>query len=110
MVYINHGVIAPCHLGRDLRANLLSENKPVQASCHGEIKQNPKSITSTSHQDDINHVVAETYFPEKHGKSAHVDAETAAYAAGESIQIDEATSKRLFWKINKRILFCMLGV
>lgn len=41
-----------------------------------------------------------------HGLSA--DDETARYAEGAPILIDEATNKRLFWKINKRILFVML--
>lgn len=35
------------------------------------------------------------------------DDETARYAA-ENIQIDAATNKRLFWKINRRILGVML--
>ncbi|KAH7367727.1 allantoate permease [Plectosphaerella cucumerina] len=37
------------------------------------------------------------------------DEETAAYASGEAIYIDEASNKRLFWTVNRRILICMLG-
>lgn len=37
-----------------------------------------------------------------------VDDETARYAEGDPIHVDEATNKRLFWKINKRILPVML--
>lgn len=36
------------------------------------------------------------------------DHETARYA-GTPIDIDEKTNKRLFWKINRRVLFIMLG-
>ncbi|KAF2652502.1 MFS general substrate transporter [Lophiostoma macrostomum CBS 122681] len=36
------------------------------------------------------------------------DEETAHYAS-QRVHIDEATNKRLFWKINKRILVIMLG-
>lgn len=41
----------------------------------------------------------------KHALDA--DDETARYA-GEAIEIDEATNKRLFWQINRRILGVML--
>ncbi|KAK2604212.1 hypothetical protein N8I77_007160 [Diaporthe amygdali] len=34
---------------------------------------------------------------------------TAQYAGHEAIYIDENTNRQLFWKINKRILACMLG-
>ncbi|KAJ3548618.1 hypothetical protein NM208_g925 [Fusarium decemcellulare] len=37
------------------------------------------------------------------------DAETAAYAGQEAVYIDEATNKKLFWTVNRRILGCMLG-
>ncbi|KAH6646147.1 major facilitator superfamily domain-containing protein [Truncatella angustata] len=37
------------------------------------------------------------------------DNETAGYATNEGIHIDDATSKRLFWTVNRRILACMLG-
>lgn len=37
------------------------------------------------------------------------DDETAAYT-GSPIAIDKATDRRLFWKINGRVLVCMLGV
>lgn len=41
-------------------------------------------------------------------KYAHAsDAETAKYV-GAPVEIDAATNKRLFWKINKRILAIML--
>lgn len=38
------------------------------------------------------------------------DDETAAYTTGDAVTIDPATNRRLFWKINRRILVCMLGV
>ncbi|OJJ55365.1 hypothetical protein ASPSYDRAFT_60353 [Aspergillus sydowii CBS 593.65] len=37
------------------------------------------------------------------------DDETAAYTTGDAVTIDPATNRRLFWKINRRILVCMLG-
>ncbi|EGY23321.1 hypothetical protein VD0002_g6732 [Verticillium dahliae] len=40
---------------------------------------------------------------------ADQDQETAAYAGGEAIYIDEKTNKKLFWTVNRRILVCMLG-
>ena len=36
------------------------------------------------------------------------DEKTNEYVAGEAIEIDEATNKRLFWKINRRILVIQL--
>jgi hypothetical protein len=36
------------------------------------------------------------------------DKETRAYITGPPVRIDEATNKRLFWKINRRILVIML--
>ncbi|KAI0015915.1 allantoate permease [Xylariomycetidae sp. FL0641] len=46
----------------------------------------------------------------QHGGGEHVlDKETAAYAGDVPIHIDEATNKKLFWTVNKRILFSMLG-
>lgn len=49
---------------------------------------------------------------EKAAKHAElVDEDVARYAdASTGIQIDPETNKRLFWKINKRILVVMLGV
>ncbi|KAE8343232.1 hypothetical protein BDV24DRAFT_172986 [Aspergillus arachidicola] len=47
--------------------------------------------------------------PEKSQHLAGVDAETAAYATGPPVEIDKATDRRLFWKVNKRILVCMVG-
>lgn len=38
------------------------------------------------------------------------DDETAAYTTGSPVEIDKATDRRLFWKINRRVLICMLGV
>ncbi|KAK7712438.1 hypothetical protein SLS64_004822 [Diaporthe eres] len=37
------------------------------------------------------------------------DDETAQYAGHEAIYIDEKTDRMLFWKINRRIVACMLG-
>jgi hypothetical protein len=39
-----------------------------------------------------------------------VDQETAEYANGPPVFIDPATNRRLFWKINGRILLAMTGV
>ncbi|KAM0130871.1 hypothetical protein ACHAPC_007577 [Botrytis cinerea] len=38
-----------------------------------------------------------------------MDKETATYAGQDAIHVDEKTSKRLFWKVNGRVLVCMLG-
>lgn len=40
--------------------------------------------------------------------SSQADEQTARYAT-EAVEIDAATNKRLFWKINKRILTVMLA-
>jgi hypothetical protein len=42
---------------------------------------------------------------EKHAVAA--DKETARYTAS-NVMIDEATNKRLFWKINRRVLLIMI--
>jgi hypothetical protein len=47
--------------------------------------------------------------PEK-SQHMHIDEETAAYATGPSVEIDKETDRRLFWKVNKRVLVCMVGV
>ena len=39
-----------------------------------------------------------------------LDKETAAYVGSVPTHIDEATNKKLFWTVNRRILACMLGV
>lgn len=39
-----------------------------------------------------------------------LDKETAAYVGTVPTHIDEATNKKLFWTVNRRILACMLGV
>lgn len=41
-------------------------------------------------------------------RTQRADDETARYADGEPVHIDEATNKRLFWKINRRVLGVML--
>lgn len=40
--------------------------------------------------------------------SEAADEQTAQYATGPPVEIDEATNKRLFWKINRRILVIQL--
>ncbi|KAL2814520.1 major facilitator superfamily domain-containing protein [Aspergillus cavernicola] len=47
--------------------------------------------------------------PEKGLQQRAADDETAAYATGNAVTIDQATNRRLFWQINRRILVCMLG-
>lgn len=60
--------------------------------------------------EDMNTIhIEETHLPNQVAKHAQLaDDETARYAEGDPIHIDEATNKRLFWKINKRILGVML--
>ena len=41
-------------------------------------------------------------------QSENVDEQVARYAAESPIDIDAATNKRLFWKINRRVLVIML--
>lgn len=38
------------------------------------------------------------------------DKDIAQYAGTEIRPVDEETSKKLFWTVNRRILACMLGV
>ncbi|KAL4763839.1 putative MFS transporter [Aspergillus foveolatus] len=47
--------------------------------------------------------------PEKGLGLQAADDETAAYATGDPVTIDKATNRRLFWRINRRILVGMLG-
>lgn len=61
-------------------------------------------------QHEIEHGTSATPEPEKKAKSGYVDEETAAYAGNEASGLDEKTNRSLFWKTNKRILACMLGV
>lgn len=60
----------------------------------------------TAH-DEIRSYFQSDFFPEKH---LDLDKETAAYVGSVSAPIDEVTNKKLFWKVNKRILASMLGV
>jgi hypothetical protein len=60
----------------------------------------------TAH-DEIRSYLHSDFVPEEH---LDLDKETAAYVGSVSAPIDEVTNKKLFWKVNKRILACMLGV
>jgi hypothetical protein len=53
------------------------------------------------HHPEIEHV------PASH---LDIDKETAEYAGNVPTHIDEATNRRLFWTVNRRILAVMLGV
>lgn len=65
------------------------------------VEREPKAhITTADHEEN----------GEQEKPRGYVDAETAAYAGATSIEIDKETQKRLFWKINRRVLACMLGV
>ncbi|OBT82358.1 hypothetical protein VE02_08285 [Pseudogymnoascus sp. 03VT05] len=46
---------------------------------------------------------------EENYHQAKEDEETAKYVGGNTTFVDEETSKKLFWTVNKRILACMLG-
>lgn len=62
-----------------------------------------ESITAVAQQvhiETLNEKVAQ------HAENG--DDETARYAAAHAIEIDDVTNKRLFWKINKRILVIMV--
>jgi len=64
--------------------------------------------TSSAAHDEISAAVA----PMAQVQQGHLDLdrETAQYVGRNARHVDEATSKRLFWTVNKRILACMLGV
>jgi hypothetical protein len=68
-----------------------------------------KSISKVqAEQDEIApHQPGNDYVPANH---LDLDKETAAYVGNVPTVIDEATNKRLFWTVNRRILACMLGV
>lgn len=67
-------------------------------------------ITDSRKSDMSTHQEYAAATPEK-GLQHHADDdETAAYTTGSPIEIDKATDRRLFWKINRRVLICMLGV
>ncbi|KAH8881385.1 allantoate permease [Thozetella sp. PMI_491] len=66
-----------------------------------------KTQLEKSQHADVIAPATETTSPQD---SQHaVDSETALYASGEPVYIDEATNRQLYWKVNKRILACMLG-
>lgn len=66
-----------------------------------DVESEPKAPITTADHDEIGG---------QEKPRGYVDAETAAYAGQTPIEIDEQTRKRLFWKINRRVLACMLGV
>jgi len=62
----------------------------------------------TEDQDVISpHHPESDYVPASH---LDLDKETAEYVGNVPFHIDEATNRKLFWTVNKRILACMLGV
>lgn len=69
-------------------------------------EEKPTGTTETSHSEAITPAPERTFGYE----SALRDEETAKYAAAQAVRIDEETSSKLFWTINKRILVVMLGV
>lgn len=69
-------------------------------------------MTDLESEPKVQHIKEENHrenveYEKPHG---YIDPETAAYTAGAAIHIDDKTRKQLFWKINRRILACMLGV
>lgn len=58
------------------------------------------AVANQVHLEALNEKVAQ------HAENG--DDETARYAAAHAIEIDDVTNKRLFWKINKRILVVMV--
>lgn len=67
---------------------------------------------SAEPKEEILHAEQPANLSEKAAKHAElVDQDVARYAdASTGLEIDSETNKRLFWKINKRILVVMLGV
>lgn len=58
---------------------------------------------------DVVHVEThDTEIKKKAFISDSADEQTAQYVTGPPVEIDEATNKRLFWKINRRILVIQL--
>lgn len=55
------------------------------------------------HEDDI-----APYTPPVPQAHRDEDQETAAYVGQEVTYVDEKTSEKLFWTVNRRILACML--
>ncbi|RFU26840.1 hypothetical protein B7463_g9497, partial [Scytalidium lignicola] len=66
-----------------------------------DLESEPKvqHITEESHHENAEYEKSRGY----------IDPETAAYTAGTAVHIDDQTRKQLFWKINRRVLACMLG-
>ncbi|KAL4967187.1 putative MFS transporter [Aspergillus stella-maris] len=66
-------------------------------------------MADTTNVNKADMPVHQEHIPEKGLQNAAADDETAAYAVGDPITIDKATNRRLFRKINRRVLVCMLG-
>ncbi|CZR65743.1 related to allantoate permease [Phialocephala subalpina] len=67
----------------------------------GQEEHTPQAV---HHEDDIT-----PYTPPVPQAHRDEDQETAVYVGQEVTYVDEKTSKKLFWTINRRILACMLG-
>lgn len=65
-----------------------------------------KSAIGTDSADASKHVEVSEQDFEKTTTSG--DKETAKYA-GAPVEIDEKTNRKLFWMVNRRVLFIMLG-
>jgi hypothetical protein len=69
-----------------------------------------KMATGTDPVDPPKHVeISEEPDYEKATATTSGDNETAKYTAGAPIEIDAKTNKKLFWMVNRRVLFIMLG-
>jgi hypothetical protein len=66
--------------------------------------------TVDTHKPGSTHNEHTDTVPEKGLGLQAADDETAAYATGVPVTIDKLTNRRLFWRINRRILVGMLGV
>jgi hypothetical protein len=66
---------------------------------------NEKRDEPTEHSEAITPAPEPTWAVE-----GPADEETAKYATTQAVHVDQETSNRLFWTINKRILLVMLGV
>ncbi|KAH6715701.1 major facilitator superfamily domain-containing protein [Leptodontidium sp. MPI-SDFR-AT-0119] len=68
------------------------------------MSQEKQTSQAVHHEDNIT-----PYTPPVQQAHGDGDQEIAAYVGQEATFVDQETSKKLFWTINRRILACMLG-
>lgn len=86
---------------------MVPEEKPSNVR-HDEIAPYTRPVEENYHQTKEDQEVCSHSHADVR-LLTYLNWKTATYVGGNTTFVDEETSKKLFWTVNKRILACMLG-